>query len=119
MKNFLNTFKKATENSILVDELISANSTDWFLNEVLEVSDKTYSEYFNKLADAIWKCYIDTELSIKDIENSIYVSIFEIDDNKNIESLTESKKIKIIDYVISKLENMRIHYIDIDEISEE
>lgn len=110
MQNFLNVFRKATENNILVDELIVANSTDWFLNEVLEVSNKTYSEYFNKLADAIWKCYLDTELSIKDIENNIYECIFETGNDN------ESKKIKIIDYVISELEDMRTKDIDTDEI---
>lgn len=115
MKNFLNVFRKASENNIFVDELISANSTDWFLKEVLEVSNKTYSEYFNKLADAIRKCYLDTELSIKDVENSIYECIYEIDDNKNIESATESKKIETIDYVISELDNMRTKDIDTDE----
>ena len=117
MSNFLNVFRKATENNILVDELIAATSTDWFLNEVLGVEDNTYNKYFDKLADAIRYCYIDTELSIKDIENNIYECIFEMDDNKNIESATESKKIEMIDYVISELDKMRNN--DIDEISEE
>ena len=116
MKNFLNVFNKASENNILVDELIAANSTDWFLNEVLEVSDETYSEYFNKLADTIRKCYLDTELSINDIENNIYECIFGTSNNKNIESATESKKIEMIDYVISELGKMRNNDTDIDEI---
>lgn len=119
MQNFLNTFKKANENNILVDELIAANSTDWFLHEVLGVEDNTYNKYFDKLADAIRYCYIDTELSINDIENNIYECIFGMNDNKNIEFATESKKIEMIDYVISELDKMRTNDIDVDEISEE
>lgn len=106
MQNFLNVFNKATENNILVDELVAANSTDWFLNEVLEVEDNTYNKYFDKLANAIRKCYVNTELGIKDIENNIYECIFETDDNKNIENAPESKKIEVIDYVISELAKM-------------
>lgn len=99
MQNFLNTFKKANENNILVDELIASNSTDWFLNEVLEVSEKTYDEYFNKLAKPLWRYYLDGEESIQEIENNMYK--YFCAEGYDVENLTEEEKIQIIENYIA------------------
>lgn len=117
MKNYLNTFRKANDNNILVDELIAANSADWFLKNVLEVEEKTYNKYFDNLAEAIWGCYIDAELNLEEIENNMYEYAFEFDDE--IETRTESEKIALIKYVISKLDKIRSINVKMDEILED
>ena len=98
MQNFLNVFNKASENNILVDELIAATSTDWFLNEVLKVSEETYNKYFNKLAKPLWRYYLHGGEEIRAIENNMYEDV--VAEGYDVDNLTEEEKIKIINNYI-------------------